>query len=210
MTSLWGPLGWMTLHSVSLLYPEIPSSTDKQIVKRFVELFRDSLSCPTCHNHFKIIFNNYVSRHPEWADSRFNFFLFVVRAHNTVNKRLNKPKPATVRECLDTFYNNTRVTDAFTYRQKYMDYLTRNWGREMTGEGMMHMGEVRELKKIMNEYWNPKTDISTATFDFNANVLDFIDETPSHRSVMTRTGAISMVPNKPISGALQGGRFRIR
>jgi len=210
MTSLWGPMGWMTLHSVSLLYPEVPSSADKQIVKRFVELFRDSLSCPTCHNHFKVIFNNYVSRHPEWANSRFEFFLFTVRAHNTVNKRLNKPKPATVKECLDAFYSNTRVTDALTYRQRYIDYLARNWGRELNGEGMMHMAEVRELRKIMNEYWNPKTDTSTATFDFNANVLDFIDETPSHRGIMTRTGALSMVPNKPMHGGLQGGRFRFR
>ena len=210
MTALWGPLGWMTLHSISLLYPEVPSNTDKQILKRFMVLFQDTISCPSCHKHFKVIFENYVRRHPEWADSRFNLFLFVSIAHNTVNNRLNKPKPASVQACLDMFANNTKITPASVYRQKYMEYLARNWGREFSGEGMMRIAEVRELRKIMNEYWNTKTDESAATFNKSVSVLDLIDDTPEFRSILTPAGSLAKVSSQSMQIGFKGGRFRIR
>lgn len=210
MTSLWGPLGWMTLHSISLIYPEVPSQTDKEILKRYMGLFRDSITCPYCHQHFKVIFQNYVVRHPEWNTSRFNFFLFIVRAHNTVNKRLNKPKLASVRECLDAYRRNTQINSGVVYRQKYLEYLTRNWSREMTGDGMMHMGETRALRQINDEYWNRLTDDSIDTFDMNADVLQLIDETPPTRSIMSASGLPVSVPNKSLHIGFKGGRFRLK
>ena len=209
MTSLWGPLGWMTLHSVSLLYPETPGNADKQILKRYVELFRDTLACPQCLNHFKIIFDNYTREHPDWDASRFDFFLFVCRAHNTVNRRLNKPKPESVQACLDTFRANTQHTSALTYRMKYLDYLVRNWSREMSGEGFMHLGEVRELRRITEEYWNQKTDDSTAGFDMTANVLEFVKETSAHQTLMTGSGTLATVSSTGLNVGLKGGRFRL-
>ena len=209
MTSLWGPLGWMTLHSVSLLYPETPGDADRQILKRYMELFRDSLSCPQCHHHFKVIFENYMRAHPDWNASRFNFFLFVCRAHNTVNRRLNKPKPESVQACLDTFRANTQHTSALTYRMKYLDYLVRNWSREMSGEGFMHLAGVREMRRITEEYWNHKTDESTATFDMNAAVLEFIDETPANQSLFTGKGTLVTVSTTSTNIGLKGGRFRL-
>jgi hypothetical protein len=210
MTSLWGPLGWMTLHSVSLLYPEIPSQTDKEILKRYMNAFRDSITCPHCEQHFKVMFQNYTASHPEWNSSRFQFFLFVVRAHNTVNRRLNKPCPATVQECLDMYYANTKFNSGLVYRSKYLEYLTRNWAREMTGDGMMHMGETRQMKRITDEYWNHKTDDSTQTFDLSANVNAYIDETPRTRNVMNSSGSVSVMPSKLTSVGLREGRFRLR
>ena len=210
MTSLWGPLGWMTLHSVSLLYPEIPSQADKEILKRYMGLFRDSITCPYCHQHFKVMFQNYVTRHPEWNASRFDFFLFVVRAHNTVNKRLNKPKLATVKECLEAYTRNTQINSGLVYRQKYLEYLQRNWGREMTGDGMIHAGEVRELKRITDQYWNRLTDESTSTFDMNADVVAFIDDTPQTRQIMSSGGGLLNVPTAQVSVGFRGGRLRLR
>ena len=209
MTSLWGPLGWMSLHSVSLLYPEHPGEADKQLMRRYVELFRDTLSCPQCHNHFKVIFDNYVRAHPDWDSSRFNFFLFVCRAHNTVNRRLNKPKPDSVQACLDTFTANTQHTSALVYRMKYLDYLSRNWSREMSGEGFMHLAQVRELRRITEEYWNRKTDESTGSFDMNAAVLDFIDETPANRTLLTGHARLATVSATSTTIGLKGGRFRL-
>jgi len=210
MTSLWGPLGWMTLHSVSMLYPEIPSQTDKEILKRYMNSFRDSISCPSCQSHFKIIFQNYTASHPEWNSSRFQFFLFVVRAHNTVNRRLNKPRPATVQECLDMYSANTKFNSGLVYRNRYVSYLLSNWGREMTGDGMMHMGEARQLKRITEEYWNQKTDESTSTFDMSASVDTSIDETPSTRQIMTSSGGMSIMPSRLTGVGLKEGRFRLR
>jgi hypothetical protein len=210
MTSLWGPLGWMTLHSVSLLYPEVPSQADKEILKRYMNAFRDSITCPHCEQHFKVMFQNYTVYHPEWNSSRFQFFLFVVRAHNTVNKRLNKPSPATVQECLDMYYANTKFNSGLVYRTKYLEYLIRNWSREMTGDGMMHMGETRNLKRITEEYWNHKTDDSTRTFDMSANVNAYIDETPPTRNIMSSNGALSIMSSKLAAIGLREGRFRLK
>jgi hypothetical protein len=210
MTSLWGPLGWMTLHSVSMLYPEVPSQADKEILKRYMASFRDCISCPSCQQHFKVIFQNYTTSHPEWNSSRFQFFLFVVRAHNTVNKRLNKPCPNTVQECLNMYYANTKFNSGLVYRNKYLEYLIRNWSREMTGDGMMHMGETRQMKRITEEYWNQKTDASTRTFDMTANVNAYIDETPPTRSIMRSSGALSTIPSKLTGVGLREGRFRLR
>lgn len=173
-------------------------------------LFRDTISCPHCQQHFKIIFQNYTTSHPEWNSSRFQFFLFVVRAHNTVNKRLNKPKPSTVQECLEMYRKNTQINSGLFYRQKYLEYLTRNWGREMGGDGMIHMGEVREMKRITDEYWNRMTDESTSTFDMKADVLAFIDETPATRGIMTSGGTILSVPTQHMNIGFRGGRLRLK
>lgn len=209
MTSLWGPLGWMTLHSISLLYPESPSQADKQILKRYMDLFRDTITCPYCQSHFKIIYTNYARSHPEWANSRFDFFMFVVRAHNTVNKRLNKPKPESVQACLDMYKATTQNTTGLGYRTAYLTYLLRNYGREMSGEGYMHLSEVREMKRITEEYWNKKTEESISSFQMDANVLEFIDENSITRSIMTSRGSLAEVASQSLTVGLRGGRFRL-
>jgi hypothetical protein len=173
-------------------------------------LFQDTIACPYCLQHFKVIFQNYTTYHPEWNSSRFQFFLFIVRAHNTVNKRLNKPKPATVQECLNLYRQNTQINSGFVYRQKYLEYLSRNWGREMGGDSMIHMGEVREMKRITEEYWNSMTGESMATFDTNADVLELIDDTPQSRSLMTARGTLATVPTSGANIGFRGGRFRLK
>jgi hypothetical protein len=75
---------------------------------------------------------------------------------------------------------------------------------------MMRIAEVRELRKIMNEYWNTKTDTSTTTFDKTASVLEFIDETPEFRSILTPAGSLAQVSSQAMKIGFQGGRFRIR
>lgn len=204
MTALWGPMGWMTLHSISMLYPESPSSADRAIVKRYIELFRDTLTCIHCHNHFKTLYDNYTRTHPEWASSRFDLFLFVARAHNAVNLRLNKPRPSSVQECITTFQSNTVVTSALTYRTKYNEYLLRTWAREMSGESIMKVGLVRELKRITEEYWNTKQDMSVRTFNMSANVF----ETESDAS--SRPSTISQITSQQVNIGFKGGRLQLR
>jgi hypothetical protein len=105
---------------------------------------------------------------------------------------------------------NTKFNSGAMYRKKYLDYLLNNWGREMTGDGMMHMGEARQLKRITDEYWNPKTDESTATFDMSADVDTSIDETPRTRNIMTPSGALSIMPSKMTGIGFREGRFRLK
>lgn len=156
MTKLWGPLGWMTLHSVSLLYPETPSYSDKQIAIRFLDLFGETISCNECKVHFKQLYSLYKAIHPDFLDSRQNFALFIFRAHNTVNMRLDKPRPTSVSECLQTLKNATVHTSLASFRTAYLNYLLRNWRYDVSGQGMITKKQVNEMININNEYWSPR------------------------------------------------------
>jgi len=175
MSKLWGPLGWMMLHSVSLIYPENPSPADRAIASRFLDLFADTISCIQCKSHFANIFSMYKSTHTDYLNSRQNFALFVFRAHNTVNRRLDKPTPKTVEECLLTLKIATAQTSFPQFRQAYLSYLTRNWGKDHTGEGRMIFGAVKEMIRINNEYWSlrdepiPELDEADVTISLDKN-----------------------------------------
>jgi hypothetical protein len=136
--------------------------------------------------------------------------MFIVRAHNTVNKRLNKPKPDSVQACLDMYKATTQNTSGLGYRTAYINYLLRNYGREMSGEGFMHASEVREMKRITEEYWNTKKEESTSSFHMEANVLEFIDDASSTRTIMTPRGSLSEVVSSSLSIGFKGGRFQLR
>jgi hypothetical protein len=156
MSKLWGPLGWMTLHSISFIYPVNPSPAERVIASRFLDLFQDTITCNQCKTHFISMHSLYKAMHPEYLNSRQDFALFIFRAHNTVNRRLDKPVPNTVSQCIQTLQMATTQTSFAQFRQAYLSYLTRNWGRDLTGEGRMHMGTVKEMIQINNEYWSPR------------------------------------------------------
>jgi hypothetical protein len=154
MSKYWGPLGWMTLHSISLNYPDNPLIEDKQILLRFMNNFTESITCPSCQSHFKTIFQSYIGLFPDWNASKHNLFIFIARAHNTVNKRLDKPLIRTVSDCLETIKANIKNTSLSQFRKSYINYLIGNWSREISGEARLKMTHSKELQKINNEYWS--------------------------------------------------------
>jgi hypothetical protein len=165
MTRYWGPLGWMALHSISINYPDEPTFQDKETLTRFLDRFRDTITCPSCQSHFREIYKNYIAAFPEWNTSKYNLFLFVARAHNTVNKRLDKPLIRTVADCLKTIKTNSQNTTLAGYRAAYITYLVGNWNRELSGDSMMRQNFTKDLQKINNEYWNVReVDINTISF----------------------------------------------
>jgi len=175
-TKIWGPLGWMTLHSISAIYPENPTPADRLLVEEFISAFRETITCPYCKNHFTAMFNKYRQIHPEWSSSRQSLFMFICRAHNTVNRRLDKPIPKTVSECIETLKNATAVKTPAEFRKAYLDYLTKNWSHQGDSTGFMMMGYVRKMIKINNEYFNPR-DIKYSEVTLQEeDVLEFIPE----------------------------------
>lgn len=209
MTKYWGPLGWMTLHSISLNYPDTPSVEDKQILIRFMDNFTESITCQYCQSHFKTIFQTYKGLFPSWNSSKYDLFVFIVRAHNTVNKRLDKPLIRTVAQCLETIKSNTKNTSLSRFRQSYINYLISNWSRELSGEGRLKIGHSKQLQKINNEYWSLReTNINSLNFP-ETDVLFDIEQ----RSVLPKaTGELPSIykGSLPIVGfRFSGGKLKL-
>ena len=212
MTSIWGPMGWMTLHSISLLYPENPSAEDKQILRTFMHDFAESITCPHCERHFKLMFENYKIKYRDWADSRFNLFMFIARAHNSVNRRLEKPLKNSVKECLDAIGSASQYTSLTEFRKKYIDYVIRRMAVEMSGDNLLKVGYGKSMKRINESYWNSKVTTDTSSFDMNADVLEIIQDAP--RNVSYMFGGSNSAPtlvdrNSVHSIGLRGGRLRL-
>jgi len=200
MTKFWGPLGWMTLHSISVIYPETPSVEEKAILRTFMELFRDTITCQYCKEHFRRMYTNYITAYPGVFESRASFFQFVARAHNTVNLRLDKPRIHTVSACLETLVANTKHVSSTILRNNYINYLANNWGNEFTGEGAILRRKALEMKKINDSYWTPRDSGFDGIVLPEMDVVSPIEKIqPRHVSPMVTTARVGFT----------GGRLRL-
>jgi hypothetical protein len=174
MTSHWGPLGWITLHSASMLYSENPEASEKALMKKFLDSFGETISCYHCKSHFLNMLSKYITAIPSYLDSKKDFMLFVFRAHNTVNKRLDKPILQTVQDCITTLKNANAYSSFETVRNSYLTYLQNNWNKELTAHGFSLRKKVQDLIKINNEYLNLRT--IDWDYTFSDSVILIIEE----------------------------------
>jgi len=195
----------MTLHSISINYPDNPTEIEKQICYRFLEMFSESITCHICKTHFMRMLQTYKVIHPEYLNSKQDFFLFIVRAHNTVNRRLDKPTVKSVAEALTTLQQATSQTSPAEYRQKYIEYLKRTWGYDTSATGLFALQKIRELEKINNEYWCQR-ETSYVQFFYEADVLEYIKEAGVQK---TPGGFSPFVGPQPKVG-FGGGKLKLR
>lgn len=152
MTAVWGPLGWMTLHSVSSLYPETPTAAEQQLMRSWLDMFRDTITCHFCKSHFTEMLDIYRRKFPGMLNSRQEFMSFTFRAHNTVNRRLHKPIYNSVAECMEQLRNNIKVRSAADYRKAYLTHIRKYWGTLRDTSGMVAIRKIAEMIKIENDY----------------------------------------------------------
>ena len=179
MTSRWGPLGWMTLHSISVCYPSEPTLIDKQLLDEFMQAFGMTITCSICNDHFSKMFSGYKRAVPTWNNSRNDLFIAVCKMHNTVNTRLNKPIPKTVGECLDILQNATKYSPPSEFRKNYIEYLRGQWNHFL---GLKQ--KVDLMKKINEDYWNSReTGYTSLDFDTTVDTTTYPDQ-PVHQKVV--------------------------
>ena len=172
MTSHWGPLGWMTLHSISVCYPVEPTIIDKQVLDQFMQAFGLTITCSICNEHFSKMFSSYKTGVPTWNNSRYDLFIAICKMHNTVNRRINKPIPKTVGECLDMLRIATTYSSPSEFRKKYIEYLFSQWNRDF---GLRVTVEV--MKKINEEYWSTReTGYDSLDFDLTADTTTYLNQ----------------------------------
>lgn len=176
-------MGWMTLHSISVCYPEEPTAEDKAILNEFMHAFAFTITCPSCNQHFSSMFNGYKQSVPSWNNSRKDLFLAVCRMHNTVNKRLDKPSPKTVKECIDSLKNATSYTSPSEFRKKYIEYLRSQWRVHVPG---MQINSVDKMRKINNEYWSAREVLySDITFPED-NVITYKNQPLANKNIFPK------------------------
>lgn len=200
MTAIWGPLGWMTLHSTAFAYPENPTSSERELVATWLDMFRDTITCPSCKGHFTTLLANYRVQFPNMLQNRQEFVIFTFRAHNAVNKRINKPVYSSVEECVTTLRNNVKSRPAKDYRISYINHITRHWRVFQDVTGIVALKKINEMKRIETEY------ISIRDTNFTVSIRPDIVVLP--QSVMEKTTEAQ--PSRPMFFGKSGSAgFRI-
>lgn len=206
MTSIWGPLGWMTLHSVASCYPNSPVQSETTLMQTWLDMFQTTITCPSCREHFGIALTSYRRQYPRMLSSREEFLVATFRLHNAVNRRLNKPIHASVEACFEQLRNNVRSRTARDYRIAYINHIQRFWRTMQDVSGITALKKINEMRKIEYEYLqrhenNFEIDIPENTVVLISHALDAQTEIPSPIRIDTRT-----LPRIGFSG----GRFQTR
>ena len=206
MTSIWGPLGWMTLHSVASCYPDTPVQSEKALMQTWLDMFQSTITCPSCREHFGIALGSYRRQYPQMLNSREEFLLATFRLHNAVNRRINKPIHSTVAACFEQLRNNVKLRSAREYRIAYINHIQRFWRTLQDVTGITALKKINEMRKIEYEYFqkhenNFEIEISENTVVLLSNALDAQTEAASPVRMDTR-----ILPRIGFAG----GRFQTR
>lgn len=197
----------MTLHSVATSYPEIPTASEKALMNSWLDMFRDTITCAYCRGHFTELLGKYRSLFPNMLESRQEFAMFSFRAHNAVNRRLNKPVYATLADCMDRLKKNVAVRSAKDYRISYVNHITRHWRTEQDITGVMALKKIGEMKKIEIEYVGPRDT------NFNVTLRPDVVILPSDALEKAREagdGRPRPLPTTNVGLRFTGGVFRLQ
>ena len=96
MTKIWGPAGWVFLHSCAMGYPVKIDETNakdkrrKQETKKFFNSVGHVLPCRYCRDSY----NKFIKQSPidDHLQSRARLTRWLYRIHNKVNHKLGVPK----------------------------------------------------------------------------------------------------------------------
>lgn len=206
MTSVWGPLGWMTIHSVSSCYPDNPTHAEIALMSSWLDMFQSTITCPSCREHFEELLAGYRQRFPNYLSSRTNFMLFVFRAHNSVNNRLNKPIYVTVHDCFEVLRNNVKSRPAREYRNAYLNHIRRHWRTLQDTSGMVSLKKIGEMTKIEADYFRTRDN------NFEIEIPEgstFLPAQSMTTAAVEKSPTIFVNTRNPPRISLVGGRFRV-
>ncbi len=87
MSQYWGNRQWYWYHLVSYTSPDTLNIQSKKNYTEFIYLMTKLLPCKKCYEHFKL----YLKETPIDFTTKETMIEWFVKAHNYVNKRLEKP-----------------------------------------------------------------------------------------------------------------------
>jgi hypothetical protein len=132
----------------------------------WLDMFRDTITCSHCKEHFSKMLQSYRMRYPNMLHSRQDFAMFAFRCHNTVNRRLKKPIYESVTACMERLRENVKTRTARDYRLAYLNHVTRFWRTLQDISGITALKKINEMRRIEAEYFFPKD------LNFNVTILE--------------------------------------
>lgn len=87
--NIWGPIYWSFIHNVITLYPDNPTSQDKDNFIILINAFRNLLPCKECRDHFLTNLNK-CPLSDEILSSKNNLIAWGIEIHNIVRIMLRK------------------------------------------------------------------------------------------------------------------------
>lgn len=199
----------MTLHSIATSYPETPSIHEKQLMTTWLDMFRDTITCPSCKGHFTNMLQNYRMRFPNMMNSRQDFAMFSFRAHNAVNARLHKPVYDSLDACMTVLRNAIQTRKPSDYRISYINHITRHWRTMQDISGIVALKKVTEMKKIEIEYIGPRDTKFEVTLVPEMVVIPRNWVEPNVKETTTQPLVSFSAPPR-VGFQIQGGRIRLR
>lgn len=199
----------MTLHSVATCYPENPTQSEKELMYSWLDMFRDTITCPYCRDHFTSMLQTYRMSFPTMLNSRQDFALFTFRAHNAVNRRLRKPMQLTLEDCMTTLQTNVKNRSASDYRISYINHIWKYWKSWQDVTGIVALKKIAEMRKIESTYVQPRDTNFNLTLASDVVVLprDALEKEVESTEPPQR---ISLANATPGRFRLTGAGFRIR
>ena len=200
-------MGWMTLHSVATCYPDSPTQSEQALMATWLDLFRDTITCPYCRDHFGKMLSAYRASFPSMLRSRQDFAVFSFRAHNAVNRRLRKPLQPSVAECLATLQSNVQSRTASDYRVSYLNHIARYWRSWQDVTGIVALKKIAEMRTIESTYVQPRETNFAVSLSPDVTVLPS-DALESREEGTTLQRTIPTAPRGQMR--FTGGVFRIQ
>jgi Erv1 / Alr family len=160
-------------------------------MRSWIDMFRDTITCPNCRDHFTSLLDNYRAKYPGMLNSRNDFAAFSFRAHNDVNRRLSKPIYGTVAECMETLRKNVQYRSAKNYRMSYLTHIQRYFRTLRDSTGIAALRKIVEMFKIENDYVAPRdtnfvSDIAEANVVLPYTVLNTAPNEPVRTPIVDR------------------------
>lgn len=164
-TSIWGPLIWTSLHTISFNYPVNPSEEDKKHYKDFIYSLRYVLPCKYCRIN---LCKNLKQKPLQMCHmkNRETFSRYIYELHELVNKMLNKTSNLTycdVRERYEHF--RSRCTEE---KPKIFNFIKTKKKRKTKEKGCTEPLYGKKSKCVINIV--PKED-KIATFKMDKKCI---------------------------------------
>ena len=102
LTSVWGPIFWFFLHTMSFNYPTNPTPENKKYYRNFILSLQYILPCKYCRDNLELNFKKLPITMNDMKN-RETFSRYVYNLHELINKMLHKKSNLSYEDVRDRF-----------------------------------------------------------------------------------------------------------